>query len=81
MNEMLVSVLVPIVTEKGNPPEEEEYPGQADGLDPEDALSADFHHLHSCGQFVEQCWKCKEEYLDEIHEQAEADYDFEDLPL
>lgn len=81
MNELIASVLVPLVTENGSPPEEEEYPGQKDGLDPEDALSADFHHLHSSGQFVEQCWKCKEEYLAECHEQAEAEYDPEDLPL
>jgi DICT domain-containing protein len=66
--EMLFATEGQLITEKGNPPEEEEYPGQAKGLDPEDALSDEYHHLHSHGQFIEQCWKCKEEYLEECHD-------------
>lgn len=70
---MLLATEGQLLTEKGNPPE--------DGINAEDLMSADYHHLHAHSEFEGSCWKCKEEVLQESHENAEASYDFEDEPL
>ena len=64
--EMLFATEGQLVTEKGNPPEDEECP---------------HGFICPHGEDPDSCFWCREDELAENHMRAEAEWDYEDEPL
>lgn len=76
MFEVAVNLVNQLTTEKGGAPDDDKE-NDWRSID----TSGNDHKNHGHAEYPETCGCCREEEIQEMHERAEADYDFEDLPL